>query len=90
MFAQADYSPNSSPEAITRVNGFINRAYKQLSLEAPFMFFESKVHLATEPDSKSLSDDDTVSIVQSSIGTEQVEPFTFKTDYTTVQQAAST
>ena len=89
MFAQADYSPNSSPEAITRVNGFINRAYKQLSLEAPFMFFESKVHLATEPDSKSLSDDDTVSIVQSSIGTEQVEPFTFKTDYTTVQQAAS-
>lgn len=89
MFAQADYSPNSSPEAISRVNGFINRAYKQLSLEAPFMFFESKVQLATEPDSKSLSDDDTVSIVQSSIGTEQVEPFTFKTDYTTVEQAAS-
>lgn len=89
MFAQVDYSPNSSPEAITRVNSFINRAYNQMALEAPFLFFESKVHLATEPDSKSLSDDDTVSIVQSSIGVEQVEPFTFKTDYTTVQQAAS-
>ena len=80
MFAQVDYSPNSSPEAITRVNSFINRAYNQMALEAPFLFFESKVYLATEPDSKSLSDDDTVSIVQSSSGVEQVEPFTFKTD----------
>ena len=50
MFAQADYSPSSSPEAITRVNGFINRAYNTLALEAPFLFFESKVELVTEPD----------------------------------------
>ena len=54
MFAQVDYSPNSSPEAITRVNSFINRAYNQMALEAPFLFFESKVHLATEKDVKSL------------------------------------
>jgi hypothetical protein len=57
MFAQADYSPNSSPEAITRVNGFINRAYNQLALEAPFLFFESKVQLVTEPDVKSKAGD---------------------------------
>ena len=50
MFAQADYSPSSSPEAISRVNGFINRAYNQLALEAPFLFFESKVNMVTEPD----------------------------------------
>lgn len=54
MFAQADWAPTQSPEAITRVNGFINRAYNQLALEAPFLFFESKVHLATEKDVKSL------------------------------------
>jgi len=57
MFAQADYSPNSSPEAITRVNGFINRAYNTLALEAPFLFFESKVQLVTEPDVKSKAGD---------------------------------
>ena len=55
MFAQADYSPSSSPEATSRVNGFINRAYNQLALEAPFLFFESKVGLVTEPDTKSKS-----------------------------------
>jgi hypothetical protein len=54
MFAQADWAPTQSPEAITRVDGFINRAYNQLALEAPFLFFESKVHLATEKDVKSL------------------------------------
>jgi len=55
MFAQADYSPDSSPEATSRVNGFINRAYNTLALEAPFLFFESKVHLVTEPDVTSKS-----------------------------------
>ena len=50
MFAQADYSPNSSPEAISRVNSFINRAYNQLALEAPFLFFETEVTMAVEPD----------------------------------------
>jgi len=54
MFAQADWAPTQSPEATSRVNGFINRAYNQLALEAPFLFFESKVHLATEPDVESL------------------------------------
>ena len=50
MFAQADYSPSSSPEAISRVNSFINRAYNQLALEAPFLFFETELTMAVEPD----------------------------------------
>ena len=50
MFAQADWAPTQSSEATSRVNSFINRAYNQLALEAPFLFFESRVHLATEPD----------------------------------------
>ena len=53
MFAQADWAPTQSSEAISRANSFINRAYNQLALEAPFLFFESKVHLATEPDVES-------------------------------------
>ena len=56
MFAQADWAPTQSSEATSRVNSFINRAYNQLALEAPFLFFESKVHLATEPDVTSLTD----------------------------------
>ena len=55
MFAQADWAPTQSSEAISRANSFINRAYNQLALEAPFLFFESKVHLATEPDVTSKS-----------------------------------
>ena len=54
MFAQADWAPTQSSEATSRVNSFINRAYNQLALEAPFLFFESRVHLATEPDVTSL------------------------------------
>mgnify|MGYP003681145482 FL=1 len=50
MFAQADWSPDQSPEAASRVNGFINRAYNQLALEAPFLFFETEAKIATEPD----------------------------------------
>jgi hypothetical protein len=50
IFAQADWAPTQSPEAIVRVNRFINRAYNQISLEAPFLFFESMLKFATQPD----------------------------------------
>ena len=50
IFNQIDWSPTTSAEAVTRTNGFINRAYEQLCLEAPFLFFESEVKLATKPD----------------------------------------
>jgi hypothetical protein len=53
MFAQADWSPDQSPDAKSRVNGFINRAYNQLALEAPFLFFETEAKIATEPDVES-------------------------------------
>ena len=53
MFAQADWSPDQSPEAASRVNGFINRAYNQLALEAPFLFFETEAKITTEPDVES-------------------------------------
>jgi len=53
IFNQIDWAPTTSTEAVTRTNDFINRAYEQLCLEAPFCFFESEVKLSTEPDIKS-------------------------------------
>ena len=101
MFAQADYSPSSSPEATSRVNGFINRAYNQLALEAPFLFFESKVHLATEPDVTSKAGGellgvtltDTISLAGANTlpgSPTTKDPWTWRTDYTDAQQKGLT
>ena len=97
MFAQADYSPSSSPEAITRVNGFINRAYNTLALEAPFLFFESKVGLVTEPDVKSKSGLEDGSVLdQVELAPDMTMPagakrdmWTFRTTYTFAQYLAN-
>ena len=99
MFAQADWAPTQSPEAITRANSFINRAYNVLALEAPFLFFESKVHLATEPDVIPLGGgtDGAGNAVSDAIrlaGTNTLpggpttrDPWTWRTTYTSVQQS---
>ena len=50
VFAQADWAPTQSADAVDRVNAFINRAYNQLVLDAPFLFFDSEVRFATMPD----------------------------------------
>lgn len=50
IFAQADWGPKQSTEAKSRANEFINRAYNLLSLEAPFLFFEDELHIATQKD----------------------------------------
>jgi len=48
IFAQSDWAPKQSEEAKTRLNEFINRAYQQLALEAPFLFFQSELEFATQ------------------------------------------
>jgi hypothetical protein len=90
MFAQADWSPNQSTEAIARVDGFINRAYNQLSLEAPYLFFEDNLRTSTEPDVASATDSDTVMLLgNNDITTDAPDPWTFRTTYTkTVADAA--
>ena len=50
IFSQSDWAPTQSTDAINRVNDFINRAYFQLSQEAPFLFFENKVSFTTQTD----------------------------------------
>jgi len=55
VFDQIDWQPDTSVDIVNRLDRFINRAYQQLSLEAPFLFFEDVVHFATEPDVESVS-----------------------------------
>ena len=50
IFSQADWAPTQSPDAITRVDLFINRALFQMAQEAPFLFFEETLKIATLPD----------------------------------------
>ena len=91
MFAQADYSPNSSPEAISRVNSFINRAYNQLALEAPFLFFETEVSMAVEPDVTSKGGTDRIWLAGTNTlprSPTQRDPWTWVTRYTATQAAA--
>ncbi len=56
IFAQTDWAPSQSVEAVSRLNGFINRAYNDVCLEAPFLFFESEVKFATQEDVKEIKD----------------------------------
>ena len=91
MFAQADWSPEQSEEAVGRINGFINRAYNQLALEAPFLFFEDKMRVAVEPDEKSASDSDTLQLLgNNDLASAAVDPWSFKTSYTKTAAEADT
>jgi hypothetical protein len=91
MFAQADWSPEQSEEAVGRINGFINRAYNQLALEAPFLFFEDKLRVAVEPDEKSASDFDTLQLLgNNDLASPAVDPWSFVTTYTKTAAEADT
>ena len=90
MYAQADWSPDQSPQALSRVTGFINRAYNQLALEAPFLFFEDKLRVTTEPDVVSASDSDKLMpATTSGVDPASADPWVFKTDYTKTTADAS-
>ena len=60
--AQLDWQPDSSDEFLTRLNGFINRAYQMLFAEAPELFQED-FFLRVLPDVRNMSADiDRVSV----------------------------
>ena len=52
IFDQIDWQPNTSTDLKSKLNRFINRAYQQLALEVPFLFFEDKASIRTQPDAK--------------------------------------
>ena len=62
VFDLADWNPSSSPEAKARVIRFINMSYFQMALDAPYLFFEGMVDMATEPDVDRSNRSDTLSV----------------------------
>lgn len=86
IFAQADWAPTQSPEALVRVNRYINRAYNQISLEAPFLFFEAILKFATQPDAAPTLATDTISIItatDTSLPTTSRNPWVFQVNLAT-------
>jgi hypothetical protein len=73
LFSQTDWAPTQSEEAVKRVNEFINRAYNDVCLEAPFMFFESQVRFATQVDAVPTLENDTISVIVQDL-TDPMEP----------------
>ena len=68
IFSQADWAPTQSTDAKNRVDTFINRAYMQMSEEAPFLFFEQTIPFATMPDVTASGTADTLTV-------ETVDPY---------------
>ena len=56
ILEQVDWSPDQSASFRAKVDRLINRAYQQLSLEAPYLFFENTARIYTEPDVVNTSD----------------------------------
>lgn len=63
VFSQADWAPTQANDAIVRVNAFINRAYFQLALEAPFLFFEDSVRFVAKEDYDATAATDLIGVV---------------------------
>lgn len=69
VFARADTDPSATTVAVNACNLFINQALQQLSLDAPFLFFDEQVRFATQPDYIPTETDDTVTVSADSSGT---------------------
>ena len=52
VFSQVDWAPTQSADALARVDAFINRAYYQLAIDAPFLFFQDRLLVVTQADVK--------------------------------------
>ena len=50
ILEQVDWQPDQSTSFTRKVDNLINRAYEQIALEAPFLFFEDECHIATQAD----------------------------------------
>lgn len=92
VFQQTDWAPETSPEARERVRGHINAAYRDLVLDAPFLFFDDELQVTAEPDVPSKSVSDTVQMSgDNDLASSTDDPWTFETTYTkTAADAAPT
>jgi hypothetical protein len=78
VYDQIDWAPTQSAEAKRRANVFVQRAINMLALDAPFLFFETTVHFATEPDVVPTLATDLIRIRNSAAGID--DPWVFTVD----------
>lgn len=55
VLEQLDWQPTQSSDFVALVDRLINRSYQTLSREAPYLFWEQKVRIATQVDTASVS-----------------------------------
>jgi len=87
VFDLADWNPSSSPEAKARVIRFINMSYFQMALDAPYLFFEGMVDMATEPDVDRSNRSDTLSVFTSG---SDADPWVLKRNLPTTHHTSPT
>ena len=87
VFDLADWNPSSSPEAKARVIRFINMSYFQMALDAPYLFFEGMVDMATEPDVDQFNALDTLSAYTSG---SDADPWVLKRNLPSTHPSART
>ncbi len=69
VFARADSDPSGTTKAVDACNLFINQALQQLALDAPFLFWDEQVRLATQTDYVPTDAEDTVTLAADPSGT---------------------
>lgn len=65
IFDQVDWDPSPTQEAVNRIDRFVARAIQQISLDAPFLFFDDVVRFTTQPDVDPIDASDTLVVMTS-------------------------
>lgn len=60
LFDSLDWDARPTTAAVSRMDRFVNRAYNQVALDVPFLFFEDEFVLRTLPDVVPTLDSDTI------------------------------
>lgn len=80
LFDRVDWDPSPTPQAVRMVDRFIQRGVDQLALDAPFLFHEGSVRIATQPDVEPASDNDQLLLVGfDDLDGSEVNPWVFYT-----------
>lgn len=79
VFNRADSDPEPTQSAVDDLNELINQALPQVCLEAPFMFYNSFVRFATQPDVEPAGDTDLVMLAPDTSVSAVLSPWVFCT-----------
>jgi hypothetical protein len=84
VFRQLDWAPSQSNTAKNRVDEFIQRAYLQMSQDAPYLFFEETTRLPVLPDIEPGGTTDLVRIAPTAAAeSNAADAWTFRTELDT-------